>query len=108
MFMNFLTKIFRWFFNGNREIVPVSQSVSTVERVPEQPEIPEVKSPKEGSFAPNFDYLKENDPQTFLRDLQSIRPVSEQFNQAREELVRELQRLAPPKKRLLDIFRKVA
>jgi hypothetical protein len=97
--------LIRWFFKGNPKIEPSSQSVSIVEEVRE---VEPVTAPVKKSESPTFDFLKENSAQRLLEDLQSIRPVTRQFDLAREELLKELKRLAPPKRRTLDIFKDAA
>ncbi len=110
--MNFLRDLVRWFIKGERrKNTPSSQHENKVpvQKVSIEPAaIPEVTAPETNYQSPTFDFLKENSSAEFMVDLQSIRPLAEQFDRAREELLRELQRLAPPKKRITEIFRKAA
>ncbi len=96
--------LIRWFFKGSEPIIePSLQPVSVIEPEPVEAPISTVKPE-----VSTFDYLVENSPKSFLEDLQSLRPVTRQFDLAREELVKELRRLAPPKKRRTEIFKNAA
>ncbi len=108
--MQFLIDLWHWFFQGNehKNKLPI-QSVSI--DVPTQHEIEKILPPKPEPAAkesPTFDFLKDDASHQFLADLQSLRPLAVQFDKAREDLIRELQRLAPPKKSIFEIFRKSA
>lgn len=46
----------------------------------------------------DFDIRREAESRNFLGDLQNLKPVTRQFEQAREDLVNELKKLAPPKR----------
>lgn len=105
--MNFLRDLFRWFIKGERRKNTASfQSENKHDALPA--EVPEIKQPEHKKTSSDFDFLSESSSAEFMLDLQSIRPLAEQFERAREDLLKELQRLAPPKKRLFDIFRKAA
>ena len=103
--MNFLRDLFRWFLRGERR--KNAPSFQPEIKAAEEP-IPEIKEPVQHYQSPTFDFLKEHPAHEFLVDLQSIRPLAEQFDRARAELLKELQRLAPPQTRRFDIFRKKA
>lgn len=115
--MNFLRDLLRWFMWGERrknmpslqpEINEIKIERPEPASPPPVPVIPEVKAPPTKYQSPTFDFLKDNPSSDFLIDLQSIRPLAEQFDRAREDLLKELQRLAPPKKRIFDLFNKKA
>lgn len=104
--MNFLWELIQWFFKGSDKNEPISQPVSVVKETPIEPA--EIREPAVNPVSPTFDFLTENTPQDFLKDLQTIRPLAEQFDRAREDLLKELQRLAPAKKRLRDFTNRAA
>ncbi|MCG3205889.1 MAG: hypothetical protein KCHDKBKB_02612 [Elusimicrobia bacterium] len=104
--MQFIKDLLRWFVNGGNaknelQNQPISDTSESHKSIPLQVQ------PK-NQCSPTFDFLKESRPEDFLIDLQSIRPLAEQFDRAREDLLHELQRLAPRKKRLLEIFKDAA
>jgi len=107
--MKFLRDLIRWFFWGERRKNTPSSQAEIVKsaQVPE-PKVAEIKEPTPKYESATFDFLKDNPASDFLIDLQAIRPLAEQFDRAREDLLRELQRLAPPKKRIFQIFKKAA
>lgn len=102
--MIFVRDLICWFFRGERR----KNAPSFQPENHQETRRPEVQEPKPTYESPTFDFLKDNPSAEFLIDLQSIRPLAEQFDRAREDLLRELQRLAPPKKRIFDIFKKAA
>ncbi len=102
--MNFLMDLAKWFIAGN----PIQNDSSSQSVFVEQITIPEPMKNVDKLVSPDFDFLKDVRTQDFITDLQSIRPLAEQFDRARADLLNELQRLAPRKKRLMDIFKNAA
>lgn len=83
--------LIHWFFNGKSPDVAesaIAAPVATLEKTEPLKKRPVI-----------FDIVKEGNPDVFLRDLQSLKPLTQQFERAREELLQELQRLAPPRRR---------
>lgn len=91
--MSFLRDLIRWFLTGQSpeegEMAPENSTPVALEIVAEKP----VKTP-----SAEFDIAREGNPKVFLDDLRSIKSLANQFEQAREDLVKELQRLAPSRK----------
>ena len=89
--MQFLIDLIHWFFHGKiaeatKEIMPAPVAATSLT----------VEIPKKKPLV--FDITKEGNPDDFLKDLQSLKPLTQQFEHAREELLQELHRLAPPRR----------
>jgi hypothetical protein len=99
--MSFLADLFRW-FRGEKTAAknePQSPLVSTslpepdIDEFKVQLEDPRLKLKKDLDLEPRLT------SQDVMGDLQSLQSLTQQFDRARQELVAELQKLAPPKKR---------
>ena len=92
--MDFIADLFRWFWKGK------PQQNDSTSRVVSAPIIEPIKISKESSPPKKeLDFMPSLTSQDILGDLQSLQSLTQQFDHARQELVSELQRLAPPKKR---------
>jgi hypothetical protein len=93
--MSFFADLIDWFRHGstpekNDSISPV---VSDVQTEPAHP-VPPQPSPIE-----DLDLEPSLTSKDIMGDLRSIQSLTKQFDAARQELITELQKLAPPKKR---------
>lgn len=105
--MNFFMDLTRWFLGrGTKKNSAPSQPV--LKEPAPIPTAKELAQKAKGKPSPTFDFLKDNNSADFMIDLQSIRPLADQFDRAREDLLKELQRMAPPKKHKTEIFKDVA
>ena len=58
-----------------------------------------IEPPSKKKKSEEFDLTKEADPKLFLNELQSMKPIPENLQSAKEEILKELQRLAPPRRK---------
>jgi hypothetical protein len=96
--MDFIADLVRWFWKGKGIKNGAISQVVSMEVPP--PVIDDFKLPVEK--IPNtkdLDLEPKLTAKDVLGDLQSLQSLNQQFDRARQELVVELQKLAPPKKR---------
>ncbi len=89
--MRFLIDLFKWFIDGSQanDVEPqvVSAPSSSTEPVA-----------RKQSYTYDFDIMRRPNTEAFLKDLQSIPPSTKQLDLAKQEMIRELKKLAPPRR----------
>lgn len=97
--MSFLRELFQWFF-GTSPSVENNAISEPILKLVQTPVEPPFKTPvNESKVKKEFDFETRLSAPDVIGSLESLQSLTQQFDRARQDLISELQKLAPPKKK---------